>query len=111
VSRPKHTKKDANQVEIVTMLRHLGAVVWDTADLGGKVLDLVVFWRGRIIPVEVKMPTERYRLTDGEIASIEELRVAGVEPCVATCVEDVVDAFDAILSDDLPFSDDTEEEG
>jgi len=56
----------------------------------------MVFYRGQALPVEVKMPSERHRLTDGEIASIEELRRVGVEPCVATCVEDVVEAFEVL---------------
>lgn len=101
--RPKRTKPDANQPQIVADLRGLGAVVWILAGIGGRVLDLAVFWRGLALPVEVKMPGQEYRLTAGEIASIEELRRVGIEPCVATCVEDVVEAFEtmALEEDDI----------
>jgi len=90
MARPKHTRRDANQAQLVEELRDLGAVVWDTADLGGRVLDLVVAWRGVMRPVEVKAAGSEQYLTDGERESIEELRYAGVEAIIATCAEDVI---------------------
>jgi hypothetical protein len=89
--RPKHTKKDKTHKDLVKDCRDLGMVVWDLADLGGEVLDLMVFWRGKALPVEVKSP--KGKLTEKEQDSIEKLRAIGVEPVIATCVEDVLKAF------------------
>ena len=94
--RPKRTKRDSNHAEIRDGLRQLGAIVWDIADLGGDILDLLVFWRGRCIPVEVKPLGREGDLTEGERESIEMLRVVGIEAVVATCVEDVIEAFKAL---------------
>ena len=92
--RPKRTKKDSNQLEIVHDLERLGAVVWDCANIGGEVLDLIVFWRGQAIPVEIKAEGKRDDLTDGELEGIRQLQQVGVEAVVATCTEDVVRAFE-----------------
>jgi len=92
--RPKRTKRDSNHAEIRDGLRQLGAIVWDTADLGGGVLDLVVFWRGMGIPVEVKPPGLEDDLTEGERESLMMLRDIGVRAVVATSVEDVLMAFE-----------------
>ena len=100
MNRPLHTKRDVNHAELVQQLRQLGAVVWDTADLGGRVLDLVVFWRGQTRVVEVKSPEYRITYTESELDSFEELELVGVEAVVAVTVEDVVSAFE-----DIPFSD------
>ena len=93
--RPTYTKKDSNQLEIVRDLRDLGAVVWDTANIGGHILDLVVFFRGQARVVEVKAPG-RITFTDGEIKSMEELELVGVEVVVAQNTEDVLAAFAAL---------------
>jgi len=90
MTRPKWTKPDINQRRIVEQLRALGAVVWDTHDLPTPALDLVVFWRGQVRPVEVKQPGMEADLTEGERESIEALRAVGVEAIVASCAEDVV---------------------
>ena len=89
--RPKHTKRDRNHAQIVQDLKALGMVVWDLADLGGHVLDILVFFRGKCLPVEIKSPGGE--LTASERASIEELRAVGVEAIVATCAEDVVEKW------------------
>lgn len=103
MARPKRTKKDANQLEIVHHLERLGAVVWDCANIGGVVLDLVVFWRGLAVPVEVKAPGKRHDLTDGEREGIRKLREVRIEPVVATCTEDVVRAFEALTTTDIYY--------
>ena len=90
--RPKYTKKDLNHAEIVAQCRELGMIVWDVADLGGEVLDIVVYWRGRAIPVEIK--SEGGKLTNGERKSLRLLESAGIKAVVAYCVEDIVRAFD-----------------
>ena len=91
--RPKRTKRDSNHAEIRDGLRQLGAIVWDTADLGGEILDLLVFWQGKCVPVEVKPLGRESDLTEGERKSIEMLRVVGIEAVVATRVEDVIEAL------------------
>ena len=88
--RPKHTKRDACQQDVIDGLRALGAVVWDLADLGGEVLDLMVFWRGRARPVEVKCDG---KLTEAQETSIARLRSVGVEPVVAGTAEEVAAAW------------------
>lgn len=93
MTRPKHTKRDLNHAEIRDGLRDIGAVVWDLADHGGECLDLMVFYRGRAIPVEVKQPGLESVLTDGERASIEALAAVGVKAVVASKVEDVASAW------------------
>jgi len=87
--RPRYTQKDLNQPSIVADLEKLGAVVWDVADLVNT-LDLVVHWRGKTRPVEIKRPGHRDDLTPNERETIAALRAVGVEPIIATCAEDVV---------------------
>ena len=94
--RPRRTRKDRNQAQIVRELRSLGAVVWDLADMGGEVLDLLVCWRGKCLPVEIKRPGCEEDLTHGEIVALLELGSVGVEALVATCTEDVLQAFGAV---------------
>jgi hypothetical protein len=92
--RPKYTKKDKNHKKIVRECRELGMILWDTADIGGKILDLIVFWRGKALPVEVKQKGKEDDLTEEEKIGIEELRFVGIEPVVATCLEDILKAFE-----------------
>jgi hypothetical protein len=88
-----YTKRDANHVEIRDGLRALGAVVWDTADLGGEVLDLIVFWRGQVVAVEVKNPDSRWKLTESQAKAIVALQDVGCTVVVAEYVEDVLVAL------------------
>ena len=94
MNRPKHTRKDRNHSDIVTAARELGIVVWDTADIGGRVLDTLMCWRGRCIPVEIKARGHLNDLTEGEREGIAELAAVGVRAAVVTCVEDVIAAFE-----------------
>jgi hypothetical protein len=94
VTRPHwFAKRDRNQAAIVSDLRKLGAYIWDTSPLGGEVLDLLVFWRGRARPVEVKAAGCEDDLTVGEREAIQRLRLAGIEPIIAASAEDVVEAW------------------
>lgn len=93
MSRPKRTRHDANQAEIVRVFQSLGAVVWDLSDVGGQVLDLIVFWRGRARVVAVKRTADSI-LTPNEVRSIMALQLVGVEPIVATSWEDVVEEWE-----------------
>ena len=87
--RPKYTRRDINHAEVVKDLRDMGMVVWDLADCGGKILDLMVFWRGMAVPVEVKQPGQERNLTEDERASMLELETVGIWPVICVCAEDV----------------------
>ena len=92
MGRPKRTKRDICQKQVVEDLRNVyHAVVWDVADEGGEVLDLIVFWRGVCLPVEVKSPGGK--LTKAQKRSIARLRAVGVEAIVAGTAEEVVEAW------------------
>lgn len=93
MTRPKHTRRDKNQLSMVAILRSLGIVVHDTADIGGEVLDLVCHFRGQTKVVEVKRPGHENELTPNERQSIHALRAVGVEVIIATTWRDVTDAF------------------
>jgi len=95
MTRPKHTKPDINQKRIVAQLRDLGAVVWDTHDLATPVLDALVFWRGQIGVLEVKKDGWTIKdFTPGELDSIADLEAVGVKTIVASCIEDIVEAWE-----------------
>ena len=93
LSRPKRTKRDINHAQVRDDCRALGMVVWDLADYGGKIFDLLCCWRGRCVPVEVKQPGHEQELTDAEQLGIAELRTVGIEVVIATCAEDVIRVF------------------
>ncbi len=94
MGRPRHTRRDANQLAMVSSLRSLGMVVWDVADNGGYVLDLICHWRGRTRVVEVKSPGHRDELTYNEKASIRALEAVGVTVIIAETWRDVVQAWE-----------------
>ncbi len=94
VRRPKFAKPDANQQEIVDDCRDRGMVVWNVSAIGGRVLDLVIWWRGLGLPFEVKRPGLEEELTAGETEGIRDLAGVGVEARVVTCVEEVIAAFE-----------------
>jgi hypothetical protein len=91
--RPKRTRKDKNHRRIVEKCREKGMVVWDVADLGGKVLDIIVFWQGKALPVEIKSKGNAENLTEGEIEGISELEEVGMPYVIATKAEDIISAF------------------
>lgn len=91
--RPKRTKKDKNHKKIVKDCREKGMVVWDVADLGGKVLDIIVFWQGKALPVEIKSKGNAENLTEGELEGIADLEKVGMSYVIATKAEDIIAAF------------------
>ena len=90
--RPKRTKKDSNHAEIVAQCRELGMIVWDVADLGGEVLDIIVYWHGKTVPVEIK--SKGGSLTEDERISLDKLNSCGIRAIVAYSIEDIVEAFE-----------------
>lgn len=91
--RPKYTKPDRVQSQLINDLHRLGAVVWNLSHLGGEVLDIMVFWQGRARPVEIKAPGQEANLTAKETLSIQKLKLVGIEPIVATCLEDILEQW------------------
>lgn len=91
--RPKYTKKDANHAQVIADCRDAGMYVWDLSDLGGEVLDTLVFWRGKCVPVEIKQPGHAEDFTKGERKSIGILNAMGIPVIVATCVEDIINGW------------------
>jgi hypothetical protein len=72
-------KRDANEEEIVDALRRVGAHVFRISEPGAP--DLLVAWRGRWIPMEVKSPT-------GILTVLQEGSIgAAVYPIVRTVDE------------------------
>jgi len=90
--RPRHTKPDRNQTIIILQLRAVGMLVWDLHDLVGT-LDLLVCWRGRCVPVEVKAPGCETELTDNERETIAALAAVGVQAVIASDMDDVLEAL------------------
>jgi len=93
-TRPRYTRRDANQREIVDDLRGLGFFVLDLADVGGDVLDIFVCghigggeWRW--LAVEIKTPAGR--LTDNQKQFFEMW--PDVPAIIAQCTEDVLEWY------------------
>lgn len=70
MSRAKRV--DANQAQIVSDLRELGASVADIHTVGDGVPDLLVAYRGWCLPVEIK--TQAGRMTPDEVEFQENWR-------------------------------------
>ena len=95
MNRPRRTRRDANQAQIKKELEDtVGALVYDLADMGGTVLDLLVCWRGKCIPVEIKRPGCREELTKGEREGIALLERVGVKAIVAESTEEILQAWE-----------------
>ena len=91
LSRPRYTRRDANQPDIVADLRGLGFYILILADVGGDALDIFVCghigggeWRW--LAVEIK--TLEGRLTDNQKRFFEMWPDAPA--IVAQCTEDVL---------------------
>lgn len=83
-------RQDDNHNEIRTAFRAFGAVVIDTFQLPNT-FDMLVAFRGKLYPVEVKdgsKPPSRRKLTSGEQECKQLLASAGVEYHVIESVDD-----------------------
>jgi hypothetical protein len=95
--RPHHPRRDANSQAVLDGCRRMGMVVWDTSDLGGEILDAVVFWRGHVLPIEIKAPGHESDFTPGEVEGMRRLSSVGVYPLVVTDAYEVARAFETML--------------
>ena len=103
--RPKHTKPDTNQTEIVNMLRHLGFDVDDVHNLAG-LYDIVVCGEKHIPSarqchhtveccVRVEIKSKDGSLTETELDYMRS-QVARDSYIVAYDVKDILNWFDGI---------------
>jgi len=83
---------DANQGQIVQAFERAGAVVIDVTGDSSIGFDLLVAWRGFLIPIEVKdgskKPADR-KLTDKEKTRLAQLAAVGVNIHVVQSPADV----------------------
>ena len=95
MARPKHTKRDANHQEVIDGCRKAGLNVWDLADVGGDVLDILVAGYNvtehsyQMLMVEIKTDPDA-PFTDDERRVLEESRYTTM---VAYSAEDVLRRF------------------
>lgn len=87
--RPRHTKRDSNHADVKWGCEMAGLWVWDTADLGGKFLDLIVSDGLTVVFVEVKPDRKATFTTDEEFVLLELPHVS----MVAYSPEDVLRRF------------------
>jgi len=100
--RPRHAKPDKNQREIVNQCRELGFVVWNLSNVGGKVADTLMMYGGKCIPVEIKSPGKKNKLTQGEKEGMAECADVDVLWIVAECLEDVLIGFGLLRKEGNP---------
>ena len=88
-------KVDANQAEIVAMLRSKGATVCDTSQLGGGYPDLTVGYLGKTFHMEIKdgrQPPSKRRLTKDQAEWIKAWTGGAV--WLITSIPDALDALE-----------------
>ena len=93
--RPRHTKRDANHGEVVAGIKAAGLNVWDLADVGGDVLDILVSGYN-ITKHGYDMVMVEIKADDDAPFTAAEKRL--LEACphttmVAYCAEDVLRRF------------------
>ena len=90
---------DRNQAAVVKALRAIGAHVTFTYRQGEGVPDLLVGWRGKWWPVEVKdgtAPASRQTLTDAEVRWHAAAAAAGLPVVIVTSPAHSVEVFSAL---------------
>lgn len=71
-------RKDSNQAQVVRAFEQLGAVVIDVTGDSSIGFDLLVAWRGFLIPVEVKDGSKAWTFTPKEAQRRRQLEGVGV---------------------------------
>lgn len=91
-----HKRIDANQKEITSLFRQLGATVLVTSELGRGAPDLIIGFRGRNIMVEVKdgkKPLSHQKLTHDEMEFHQfwrgDIRIIRCEADVISLVNEI----------------------
>lgn len=86
-------KVDDNQRLVVSALRAIGCLVYPMHEVGGGFPDLLVGWRGRWIPVEVKdgaKPPSHRKLTDLQGRWHERALIRALPVLVVTSPQDAI---------------------
>ncbi|HEU4982054.1 MAG TPA: hypothetical protein VFT88_05175 [Acidobacteriaceae bacterium] len=89
---------DANHAEIVAALEGIGCYVVDCSHVGHGFPDLLVWWRGRITPLEVKdggKPPSARKLTARQVVFHAEAAAKDAPVRVVTDVESAIAAMQA----------------
>ena len=92
-------KVDANQAEIVKVLRKAGAVVKHVHQVA-HLFDLLVFHQGKTYCVEIKdgnKAKSAQKLKPGEQQCKDDLESVGVPYLIVNCVEDALTMIDKYL--------------
>lgn len=89
----KIAKIDANQPQIVTALRAIGATVQSLANVGNGCPDIVVGWQGQNFLLEIKNPAQP---PSGRKLTDDEAKWHAIWRGQKTVVETVDDALKAI---------------
>lgn len=87
-----NAKVDANQKEIVNVLRKMGAVVIITSQLKNA-FDILVGYRGVLYAMEIKdgsLPPSRQKLTEGEEKCKKAFEKAGCDYHVVNSVDQAI---------------------
>lgn len=92
MSAPRYAAKtDANQPELVKVWRDMGATVLDLSGVGKGIADVLVGWRGKWTPVEIKNLEGRGRkLTPAQILLHGEIKRAGLPLAVVTNTDEAL---------------------
>lgn len=88
-------KVDANQAEIVALLRSKGATVCDTSQLGKGYPDLTVGYKGQTLHMEIKdgrLPPSKRKLTPDQEEWLKAWRGGAV--WLITSIPDALDALE-----------------
>ena len=91
--RPKYTKPDKNQPELLQQCRELGFVVWNLSNMGGKISDALLMYGGQCRPVEIKSPGKRDQFTAGEKEGQAECANVDVVWIIAERLSDILVGF------------------
>lgn len=95
-------KVDGNHAALVNAARAIGAMVFDTHTIGRGAPDLMIYYRGKWTPIEVKRPGGKL-----EADEVEWWERFGIDPIVAI---DDVSLFRAIGAEVLPFAEQVRDE-
>lgn len=88
MSRPKHTKKDANHADVIWDCQIAGLLCYDTSDLPGG-LDFIASSDDMMMWIEIK-PNRKAPFTDAEIKILAQNPKTTM---VAYCAKDVLRRF------------------
>jgi hypothetical protein len=90
----KHSKRDGNHAVIAEALTKAGAVVIDTSSLGSGFPDILVGYRGRWLPIEIKL-TRKHLLTDLEMEFLAKCKDRKLPHAVVSSIDEAIQAIES----------------